>query len=436
MSLTRSLVLIVLIALAPTAAQAVEVVRVVSPGGIEAWLVEDHATPVVSLKFSFKGAGASADPSGREGLANLAASTMDEGAGDLDSQAFQGRLADRSIELKFRAGLDNFSGEVRTLSARTDEAFGLLALALTAPRFDTEPVERIKSQILAGIRRDSEDPGTLAFDALMAGLFPDHGYGRRTDGTVETVSALGAQDLKAFAATRLGKSALVVGVAGDIAPEHLGALLDATFGGLPEKPKVAPPGAATPKPTGRVTVIDKDIVQSAIAFGHGGLKRDDPDFYAALVMNHILGGGSFTSRLYQEVREKRGLAYSVGTGLYALDGAGLLVGNAGTENARVGETLAILHEEWRRVMLGDVTQAEVDDAKTYLTGAFPLTFTSSGKIANVLVSMQLDGLGADYLDKRRDLIGGVTLADVKRVAARYLDPERLDIVVVGRPGGF
>lgn len=422
--------------LMPWTAHAVEVERVVSPGGIEAWLVEDHTNPVVSLKFAFQGAGGAADPADQQGLANLAASTMDEGAGDLDSQAFQGRLADRSIELKFRAGMDNFSGEVRTLAERTDEAFGLLHLALTQPRFYAEPVERIKSQILSGIRRDSEKPNSVAFDALMAGLFPNHGYGRRTDGTEETVSPLGPEQLRAFATKRLGLSALKIGVVGDITPDQLGPLLDKTFGDLPARPRAHLVDPVRPQSSGRVSVIQKDLVQSAIAFGHGGVKRDHPDFYAVLVMNHILGGGSFTSRLYQEVREKRGLAYSVGTGLYAMDGAGLIVGSAGTENGRVGETLQIVHDEWRRMMLGDIARRELDDAKTYLTGAFPLTFTSTGKIANVLVSMQLDDLGMDYLDRRADLIGAVTLADVKRVAAKYLHPERLDIVVVGRPDGL
>lgn len=422
--------------LLPATAHAVEVQHVVSPGGIEAWLVEDHTNPIVSLKFAFKGAGGAADAAESQGLANLAASTMDEGAGDLDSQAFQDRLADRSIELKFRAGLDNFSGDVRTLAERTDEAFGLLRLALTAPRFDAEPVERIKSQILSGIRSDSENPNSVAFDALMAGLFAGHGYGRRTDGTEQTVAPLGPDELHAFAATRLGLSALKIGVVGDITPDRLGPLLDKTFGDLPARPQARPVAAVQPKPSGRVTIIEKDLVQSAIAFGHGGVKRDHPDFYAALVMNHILGGGSFTSRLYQEVREKRGLAYSVGTGLYAMDGAGLIVGSAGTENGRVGETLGVVHDEWWRMMKGDISQSELDDAKTYLTGAFPLTFTSTGKIANVLVSMQLDNLGMDYLDKRAELIGQVTLDDVKRVAAKYLHPERLDIVVVGRPDGL
>lgn len=418
-----------------TSAYAVEVERVVSPGGIEAWLVEDHANPVVSLRFAFQG-GAELDPPGKAGLANLAASTMDEGAGGLDSQTFQRRLADQAIELRFSAGFDQVSGQVRTLTETLDAAVDLLRLAMTEPRFDAEPVSRIKSQILAGIRRDSEDPDKLAYEALFKGFFPGHGYGRRADGTEDSVAAITRDDLAAFVRTRLAKSNLKIGVVGDIDADRLGHILDLAFGALPDRPAVAPAPEVRPVADGRLEVIDKDIVQSSIVFGHAGPKRDDPDYYAMLLMNHILGGGTFTSRLYGEVREKRGLAYSVGTGLYPMDRAGLIVGSAGTENARVGETVAIIREQWRRMAAGEVSAAELEDAKTYITGAFPLTFTSTAKIARVLVSMQINDLGIDYLDKRNAYIGAVTLDDVKRVAAKYLRPDRLDIVVVGKPEGL
>jgi len=154
-----------------------------------------------------------------------------------------------------------------------------------------------------------------------------------------------------------------------------------------------------------------------------------------LIRNHIVGGGGFTSRLYEEVREKRGLAYSVSTSLDPLDHAGLIVGNAGTENARVAETIAIIRDEWRRMASGDVDAQTLGDANTYVTGSFPLAFTSTSKIARVLVAMEMNGLAIDYLDQRNAYIGAVTLEDVKRVAAQYLDADQLDIVVVGKPVG-
>lgn len=416
-------------------AAAVDVERVVSPQGIEAWLVQDHSNPVVSLRLAFRG-GAEMDPADKAGLANLAASTMDEGAGELDSQTFQQILADQSITLRFSASNDRFGGEVTTLTENLDQSMDLLRLALTQPRFDDEPVARLKSQLIAGIQSDSQSPGKLAYKAFFKAMFPDHGYGRDSDGTVESVTALTQADLKAFVHTRLARGNLIVGVVGDVTPERLAALLDKTFGPLPAEPSTPRARDVVPNATGRVQVIELDVPQSTIVFGQAGLKRDDPDFYTVLVMNHILGGGSFTSRLYQEIREKRGLAYSVGSDLYPLDHAGLIIGSVGTENARVAETLDVLRTEWARMAKGDVSEKELNNAKTYITGAFPLTFTSTGAIARVLVSMQINGLGIDYLDHRKAYIGAVDLAGVKRVAAAYLDGNKLDIVVVGKPVGI
>jgi len=419
----------------PLQAWAVNVERVVSPAGIEAWLVQDHSNPVVSLRLTFAG-GSELDPAGKSGLANLAASTMDEGADDMDSQAFQQILADQSITLRFSAGLDRFGGQVKTLTENLDQSIDLLRLALTEPRFDKEPVARLKSQIIAGIRASSENPGKLAYNALFATFFPDHGYARDSDGTVDTVATLGPDDLRHFVRTRFARSNLVVGVVGDITPKRLGGLLDKAFGALPENPAARLDDDVQPKSTGRLQVIERDIPQSTIVFGHGGLKRDDPDYYVALVMNNILGGGTFTSRLYDQVREKRGLAYSVGSSLYPLDHAGLMVGSAATENARVSETIKVIRAEWTRMAAGELDAQDVNDAKTYVSGSFPLTFTSTDAIARVLVAMQVNKLGIDYLDKRNAYIGAVSLDDVKRVAAKVLRPSQLDIVVVGKPTGI
>lgn len=431
----KKFVFLLIAVLVPIQAWAVNVERVVSPGGIEAWLVQDHSNPVVSMRFTFKG-GSELDPKGKSGLSNLAASTMDEGAGSIDSQTFQQILADESITLRFRAGLDAFGGQLKTLTQNLDRSMELLNLALMQPRFDEEPVARLKSQIIAGIRNDSEDPGKLAYNALFKDFFPDHGYGVDSDGTAESVEAITQADLKTFVKTRLARTNLIIGVVGDVTPRRLGLLLDKTFGALPEKPSVKPAPEMAPKVTGRLQIIERAIPQSTIVFGHGGLKRDDPDYYAALVMNHILGGGSFTSRLYDEVREKRGLAYSVGSSLYPLDHSGLILGNAATENARVAETIGVIRAEWARLAAGDLNDEELSNAKTYVTGSFPLTFTSTEAIARVLVAMQLNELGIDYLDQRNAYIGAVSMEDVKRVAAQYLRPNGLDIVVVGQPAGI
>lgn len=430
----RFLLLAAFLIAAALPAQAIEVKRVTSPGGLEAWLVEDHTNPIIALRFAFRG-GASLDPAGKEGLARLASSLLDEGAGDLDSQAFQGQLEDNSISLGFDAGRDRFGGTLRTLTERRDKAFGLLALALTKPRFDAEPIARIKSQVLAGLRRDSEEPNVIASKTFFKALYPDHPYGRPSKGTPESVTAVTADDLRAFVRDRLARGTLKVGIVGDITPAQLGPLLDKTFGGLPQK--ATPWQAVETKPLaqGGTFVIKKPIPQSAILFGHGGMKRNHPDFYAATVMNYVLGGGGFTSRLYDEVREKRGLAYSISSGLYPLDFSALILGSAGTTNGSAGKTLEIVRREWQRMADTGLTAAELKDAKTYMTGSFPLRFSSSGRIASILVGMQTEDLGIDYLDKRNSYIEAVTQDDVNRVAKKMLNPKALTVVVVGQPEG-
>ena len=417
--------------LAPAPVGAVRVERVISPGGLEAWLVRDHTNPIIAVRFAFRG-GAALDPAGKEGLAEMVSSLLDEGAGELDSQAFQRRLEDLAVRLRFDAGRDTFAGRLRTLSENRDAAFELLRLAVTAPRFDDEPVARIRSQMLARLERQSEDPDVIASRTLSRTLFPDHPYGRPVNGTPRSIAAISTGDLRRFAASRLARGNLVVGVVGDITPADLAPLLDATFGGLSETAAAWRLAEVRPAATGKTVVVRKGVPQSAILFGQEGLKRDDRDYYAAYVMNYVLGGGGFTSRLYSEVREKRGLAYSVYTFLNPLDSAALILGGAGTANARVAETLRLVRAEWRRMADG-LTESELADAKTYLTGSFLLRFSSSGRIAAILIGMQLEGLGIDYLDRRNGYIEAVTLDHVNRVARRLLDADRLTVVVVGEP---
>lgn len=415
-------------------ARAVEVERVVSPGGIEAWLVEDHTNPIISLELAFRG-GAALDPEGKAGLANMVSGLIDEGAGELDSQAFQARLEDQSIRLRFSAGMDTFGGELTTLTENADAAFDLLRLALTEPRFDAEPVARIRSQILAGIAQDSEDPGSIARRSLFGRLYPDHPYGRPAEGTLDSVAAIATEDLERFVAQRFARDRLVIGVVGDITPDALAAKLDQTFLALPEAGGSAAVADVEPEDGGGVIVVEKNMPQSVVAFGQDGLRRSDPDYYAAYIVNHILGGGSFSSRLYEEVREKRGLAYSVYSYLNPLDHSALLLGGVATQNARVAESLDLIRKEWRRMAEEGPTAQELDDAKTFLTGSFPLRFTSSGRIAGMLVGMQLEDLGIDYLDTRNAKIEAVTLDQARAVARRLLAPEAITVVVVGRPDG-
>jgi zinc protease len=428
------LLALMLLAQAAPAFAAAKIQRVVSASGVEAWLIEDHTNPIISVRFAFRG-GSALDPDGKEGLANMTAALLDEGAGDLDSKAFNAQLEDLSIGLDFQDGVDTFGGNLKTLVENKDTAFRLLRLALTEPRFDAEPVARIRSQILVGIRESAENPNVLASRTLLATMFPGHPYGRPADGTEESVNAITVADLKAFVASRLARDNLYIGVVGDITPAELAKEIDAVFGKLPAKVRPWKLAHVDPVGAGRTVVVEKAVPQSVIVFADKGVMRADPDFYAAYVMNHILGSGGFTSRLYDVIRENRGLAYDVHSGLQPYEHAALIAGSAGTANARVAETLQLLRQEWGKMGEKGVTQTELDDAKTFITGSYPLRFLSADRIASMLVGLQVDNLGIDYPERRNGLIEKVTLADVNRVARKLLDPKRLTVVVVGKPEG-
>ena len=433
--LRGGLALLLAIAMSDGAARARGIVQVPSPGGITAWLIEDHSLPLVAVQFQFEG-GTALDPPGKAGCANLAMDLLDEGAGELDSHAYKSRLEDLSVRLYFEASYDAVGGTMRTLSANADDAFDLLRLALTSPRFDASAVERVKSQVASELRDDAEAPRVIADRIWWHTAFPDHPYGRRSSGSLESLAKLETDDLRRFVAERFGRDKLTLGVVGDITPERLQALIDRTFGALPAHAAPATVADTSAFDEGALLVVNMPIPQSVVTFGERGIKRDDPDWYAALVMNEILAGNGLTSRLTAEIREKRGLAYGVSAGLSPLRHAGILYGRVATRNDRVGDVLDILRAEWRRFRDDGPTQAELDAAKTYLIGAFPLSLDTTSRLASLLVSLQVQGLGMSYMEDRAAALSAVTVADVRRVAKRLLDPDRLRIVVVGAPKGL
>ena len=405
-----------------------------SPGGVGYWLVEEHAIPMVALEISFEG-GAATDPEAQTGAARFLSAMLDEGAGDLDSVAFSTQAQLLAANFSFSAGRDDFSVSARMLSDNLEDSVALLRLALTAPRFDPEPLSRVRGQILSSIRSDEADPNALASKAWFAAAFPDDPYGRPRDGTLETMAALTADDLRAAHARLLTRGGARVGVVGAIGADAAGAMVDALLGALPADPP-APLAPVTIAGAAGVTVIPFDAPQSTVIFGHEGPLRDDPDFIPAYVMNHILGGGGFSSRLTTEVREKRGLAYSTYAYLAPLDRAGLYMGGVGTANERVAESIDVIRAEWRRMAEQGVTAEELQKAKQYLTGAWPLRFDGNAKIASMLVGLQRDGFGPEYLDQRNGLVEAVTPDDIARVAAQWLKPDALRFVVVGQPEGL
>jgi zinc protease len=434
MRFVRSVLCVMLLCLAPLGAQAMQIERVLSPGGIEAWLVRDKTIPVLALEVSFRG-GSALEPDGKGGMANLLATMLIEGAGDLDSQKFQGRLEDLAVSIGFDSGIDTFQVSLKSLTENLDNAVDLLRLALTQPRFDAPELARAKTRIVTGLRRAQEDPRTIAGQTFMATAFPGHPYGRPSRGTPESVNALTADDLRGFLKDRLARNNIYIGASGDIEPAALGILLDRLFGGLPAQAAGGRVPEVAPVTSNRTIVARKSVPQSTITMGQAGVKRDDPDYYAATLVNYIMGGGSFNSRLTAEVREKRGLAYSVYSYLAPYDRTGLLMAGTATENARVAQSIEVMLKEWQRMGAEGPTEEELRDAKTYLNGSFPLQLDSTGRIARLLVSIQYDNLGVDYVEKRTGYINGVTLADARRVARRLFKPELLT-VVVGEPEGM
>lgn len=433
--LTVPLLLLIAVLAAPVPdAAAARIQRIVSPGGIEAWFVHDRTVPIISVSFAFHGA-ASLDPKGKEGLADMVSGLLDEGAGELGSEAFQRALKDISASIGFDAGRDRFTGTLRTLSTNRTAAFRLLRLALTKPRFDTEPVERIRSQLVASLLSQKDNPRRIAGRTWYRTVFPGHPYGRPIAGTIKSVKAIQRADLKRFVGNRFGRDNLIIGIVGDITAHELTRRLDDVFGRLAAKSAPVKIRDAKPRGAGRLIVVRKPIPQSVVVFGQKGVKRDDPDYYAAYIMNYILGGGGFSSRLTEEVREKRGLAYSVYSYLNPLDYAGLIMGGFGTQNARVGRSLKVIRGEWRRLARDGVEPKELAAAKTYINGSFPLRLDSGRRIAGMLVAIQVSKLGIDYLQRRPQFINAVTGDDVRRVARRLLDSEKLTVVVVGDPQG-
>jgi len=424
------LVLLFLALAAP--AQAMRIERVVSPGGIEAWLVREDAVPVIVMNVAWRG-GSANDPADKAGLANMVSGLLDEGAGDLDARAFRARMDAIAMQMSFSEDRDHFTADLKTLAEKRDEAFSLFSLAVSSPRFDEEAVERIRAQINTIISQNMEDPNWLASSNWFRAAFGAHPYGRSGMGTHESVARIGRPDLAGFTKRILARDNMKISVVGPLSPEELGLLLDRTFGGLPARAqREAIPDVATAA-RAQTIVVQYDNPQSVAIFGMQGLPRHDPDFIPAFVMNYILGGGGFSSRLTEEVREKRGLAYSVSSFLYPLRHAALYMGSVGTQNERMGLSLKLIREELARMAAGGVTDAELADAKTFLIGSYPLRFNSNASIASELLGIQTEELGIDYVDRRNAMVEAVTRDDIARVARRLLRLDRMIVTVVGKP---
>ncbi|WP_341704006.1 pitrilysin family protein [Ferrovibrio sp.] len=428
--------LLLVSAAGPAAALAApQIEKVTTAAGIEVWLVREPAIPILALQAAWRG-GSASDPAGQEGLASLTADLLTEGAGDLAADAFQNALRDQAVSLAFGADRDYVTVDLKTLTANRARAFELLKLALTAPRFDAEPVARVKAQALVSWQRGRSNPNTLAGERFVQLAWGDHAYGRRSSPSADSLPQITAEAMAAYARGVLARDNLVIGAVGNIEPGELAALVDASFGQLPARAAVALPPMVVPQTAAAPVVIDYPNPQSQVLFGGPGIPRDDPDWYAASVLNQILGGGGMSSRLFEELREKRGLVYGIGVQLSPRKAGALFAGSFATANAQVGEALALVRGEFARIAKDGVGADELADAKAYMTGSFPLRLTSNSAIAGMLVAMRISDLPPDYIQAYPGLINAVTRDDVQRVARRLFGDGRLLVVVVGQPAGL
>jgi len=420
----------------PAPVRAVNIQEITTAQGIKAWLVEDYAVPLLAMEFALKG-GAAQDPTGKAGAASMLAALLDEGAGDHDSAAFQQALDEKAIELSFNCERDHISGRLRTLIRHVDRAGELLKLALNAPRLDEAPIARVREQLSAGLRHEMHDPAAMAGNAWRARTFPGHPYGLSTTGTLESLIGIDRADLTALARRLITRGALVIGIVGAIDAARAAKLIDAVFADLPASGDLAPVAPASMAGVGGVEVIDLDVPQSTIRFGRPAFARRDPDYMASVLLTHILGGGTgLSSRLFREVREKRGLAYSVSASVSTLDHGSYVYGGTTTKNERAHESLDVIKKEILDLARHGPNADELDKGKKYLIGSYPLRFDTSSKIAGQLVHIQLDGFGPEWLVERNGLIAGVTMDDAKRVAARLYGDGALSVAIVGRPVGM
>ena len=411
----------------------VPVREITTPGGITLWFVSDATVPMIVLSAYWKG-GAAIDPPHLEGAASVMTDMLTEGAGTMESNAFKERLEDLNMSLGFSAGGDGVGMSLTTLTENRDAAFEMARLALMQPRFDAESLARIKRQLHVAIRARETNPGFIASVAMDDALYPGHPYARRISN--ESVDAITRASLIERRNALLSRNHLVITLVGDIDEATAGRLIDSTFGALPALPPAPEPPDATLRPATPLIVRPLPQPQSVISFAAPGIQDTDPDWIPLAVANYILGGGGFSSRLMDQVRERRGLVYGISTTPSVRDHVALFFGGAQSENARVKEAIDVTRAEISRLYTEGATQAEVNDAITYLTGSFALSLDSDIKIASVLQNYHIVGRDVTYVNRRNDLIRAVTLDDVNRVIRRVFDPNKFTFVVVGQPEGL
>lgn len=409
-----------------------EVKEITSPKAkIKAYLFQDRTNPIISINFLFKNAGLSTDETQQSGISTMAAALLTEGAGNLDSQQFKEILEQKAVGMGFSADMDDFSGHLLTTRENMNTAFKMLNMAMTQPRFDEEDIRRTKAQMLAALKRQTEHPsGVLALEAAKE-IFGKHPYARNPVGDAAAIAKIGRPQLLEFVKNHLSNSNLMVGIAGDVSEEEAGKIVDALFGGLPESGRIVFVREAEIDFDRRVRNISLPSAQVVSSFAAKGIGRTHPDFYPLFIANHILGGSGLSSRLSMAAREKEGLTYGIDTYLSLLDKAPMLRGGFSATPDNFARVVEIVRRQWAEMGRKGVSEEELAEAKDYLIASYNLRFASIDTISAILVYMQKDNLGLDFLQKRNDYVRQVKLKDVNRVAREYFNPEKMIFVNVG-----
>jgi zinc protease len=412
----------------------VEIQQFVTPGGVSVWLVSEPSIPILSVAMAWEG-GSAADPDGLEGLADAVVYHMNEGAGELDSLAYQTRMEELNMSFGCSASDDWTSCSASMLTDNAADAMDLVALSFESPRFDDGPFARFVREREVSLNTRETNARYLANRAKAQALYPDHPYARET--SAESIAALTPDLARDHMRQLMVKDRLIVTAVGAVTPEELAPMIDKVAANLPDSsdlPEI-PEISFTTDDTFDPIIVDLPQPQSLVNFVAPGLKREDPDFFSAYVLNYTFGGGGFGSRLMDTLRVEKGLTYGVYTWLTFSDNIQTWSGSGQTKNESAGEFIEALMAETAKIGEAGITEEELADAKAYLTGSYPLAFDSNAKIAGQMMTVRQEELGIDYFDRRNTLIDAVTLEDVNRVAAEFLQPENFSVIVVGQPQG-
>jgi len=408
------------------------IVEVVSNNGIKAWLVEDYNLPLISMKFSFKG-GVETDAFKKQGTASLAVSLLSHGAGSYNEKSFQDKLAKNSIDMSFYASRDYVGGEIKTLKRTKSTAFELLRLALTKPRFDKDVFDRIKKQQITSVRFQLSSPSWQGRYALYKKIYGNHPYSYRSLGSFKTIDFIGQNDVKDFVKNHFAKDNLEIAVVGAISSKELKIQLDRIFGDLPNKHSFNDVAVFKWDQSPASILVKRKSAQTNILFAKEMIKRSNKDWYAAKIANYILGGGGFESRLMQEVRAHKGLTYGISTSIVSMDKASIFVGGFSTDNKKVEKALPIFHNVCKDFYEKGITDQEIKSAKDYLIGSVALSLTSTDSIADVLLYMQNQKLGINYLDNIEKYFKSVKRKDVMKIIKKWFNLDNVYFSYVGEP---